>query len=82
NDEDCGDKTTAMSCEVVNDLTDERGCFDTSFSTACMVDADCPLSPGNRHGRCLSELDGVGQTEAVYHKCYLPFKSDGFTCGK
>lgn len=82
NDEDCGSKGTAMSCEVINDLTDERGCFDTSFSTACMVDADCPLSPGNRHGRCLSELDGVGQTEAAYHKCYLPFKSDGFTCGK
>lgn len=82
NDEDCGTKGSSMECEVVNDLTDERGCFDSSFSTSCMVDADCPLSPGNRHGRCLSEADGVAPTDAVYHKCYLPFKLDGFTCGK
>ena len=82
NDEDCGKKGTSMACEVVNDLTAERGCFDTSFSTACMTDLDCPLSPGNRHGRCLAEADGVNVGDAVYHKCYLPFKNDGFTCGK
>jgi hypothetical protein len=82
NDEDCGKKGSAMSCEVLNSLTDERGCFDTSFSTACMTDMDCPLSPGNRHGHCLNETDGLAATDAVYHKCYFPFKIDGFTCGK
>jgi hypothetical protein len=71
-----------MACKVTNDLTGERGCFDESFPTACTVDTDCPLSPGNRHGRCLNENDGVSPGDAVYHKCYLPFKIDGFTCGK
>jgi len=82
NDEDCGTKGSSLSCEVVNDLTDQRGCFDTSFSTACLVDADCPLSPGNRHGRCLNETDGVTPASNAYHKCYFPFKTDGYTCGK
>jgi hypothetical protein len=82
NDEDCGKKGTSMACKVTNDLTGERGCFDESFPTACTVDTDCPLSPGNRHGRCLNENDGVNPGDAVYHKCYLPFKIDGFTCGK
>jgi hypothetical protein len=82
NDEDCGKKGSSVACQIVNDLTDERGCFDTSFPTACMTDVDCPLSPGNRHGRCLAEADGVNPGDAVYHKCYLPFKIDGFTCGK
>ncbi len=82
NDEDCGKKGTAMRCEVVNDLTDERGCLDSSFSTSCMTDVDCPLSPGGRHGHCLAEADGVAPIDSVYHKCYLPFKTDGYTCGK
>ena len=82
NDEDCGTKGSSLLCAEVNDLTGQKGCFDNSFPTACLVDLDCPLSPGNRHGHCLNENDGLTPTDTVYHKCYLPFKIDGYTCGK
>jgi hypothetical protein len=82
NDEDCGTKGSSVACLDVNNFVGEKGCFDTSFSTACMVDADCPLSPGGRHGHCLADADGVAPTDAVYHKCYFPLKAMAFTCGK
>jgi hypothetical protein len=86
-DEDCGSKGTSLACAVANDLTNEHGCLDLSFSTSCMADADCPLSPGNRHGHCLNENDGLTSADKAYHKCYFPFKPDAggggkFTCGK
>jgi hypothetical protein len=82
NDEDCGDKTGAWACEVTDSLSGERGCFDTSFSDACMADADCPKSPHGRNGHCLTEADGVSPGDSVYHKCYWPFIPDPGGGGK
>lgn len=66
-DEDCGAKGSTMAC-VVGDLSHERACFDLAFSTMCMTDADCPVSPSGKHGQCI--LDSGSN---VFQRCYLPF---------
>jgi hypothetical protein len=75
-DEDCGMNGSKMVC-LVGDLSHERACFDVGFSTKCMSDADCPTSPGGKHGQCV--LDSGSN---VFQRCYLPFSdaAQKFTC--
>jgi hypothetical protein len=83
-DLDCGDKDSTLGCVNPGGIGSEQACFDRSLSTACMVDADCPTSPGGLHGTCLNENQNVSSTDAAYHKCYLPFitTTDRYTCWK
>lgn len=81
NDLECGGTAdNAKAC--VNITGDQYGCFDLSFPDACPsgLDSECPLSPSLRRGHCLDEADGVGPTDAVYHRCYFPQKSGKFGC--
>ena len=49
-----------------------RGCFDTSYSTECATDADCPASPSGVHGTCLGDAQMLEPADPRYHRCYLP----------
>ena len=71
NDLDCGG--TASNTKVCAGLTgDQRACIDVSFPDKCTTSADCPTSPGGKHGYCLDEGLGVAPGDAVYHHCYFP----------
>jgi hypothetical protein len=79
-DEDCGDATSSWGCRTVTQ--GETACSDFAFSTPCTTDADCPLSPGGRNGKCLDDSVGVPMTSTIYHTCYFPYDSQAmaFTC--
>jgi hypothetical protein len=78
-DSDCGGVGSTYVC---NEFGGSLSCFDAGFSTPCMVDADCPVSPSGLPGECLDEAEGVQPTSSVYQTCYVPFVSDtiGFSC--
>jgi hypothetical protein len=60
----------------------EHICFDPSFSTSCNSDADCPLTPGGIHGKCLDATTQTQMGDPTYHKCFIPFykATDRFSC--
>lgn len=58
----------------------EKACLDLTFPVACTTDADCPLSPGGKHGACLDGRHGVSSNSSVYRRCYAPHNGDFFTC--
>ncbi|MFO0588682.1 MAG: hypothetical protein U0441_14125 [Polyangiaceae bacterium] len=69
-DLDCGDKDSTWACA---DLADGmRGCFDGSYADTCTTDADCPVSPGGKHGTCLNEDWSLTPGDPLYHHCTLP----------
>ena len=37
-----------------------------------LTDADCPTSPGKKHGTCLDETLEVAPTDASYFHCTFP----------
>jgi hypothetical protein len=80
-DSDCGGPETTMGCTEVSS-GGVRACLDLSFSTACTVDADCPLAPSGKPGECLDEAEGVDPGSSLYQKCYFPFDDveERFTC--
>lgn len=69
-DEDCGGAGTTWGCAELSGGM--RACFDESFPDTCTTNADCPTSPGGKHGTCLDENVGVDSSSSVYHHCYLP----------
>lgn len=82
NDLDCGGKDSKVGCVRPGSGSAERVCFDSSLSTSCMSDVDCPKSPGGLHGLCLDENHNVMMGDPSYHKCYLPYfaTSNRYTC--
>jgi len=82
-DLDCGPVGSSWACSELG--FGERACIDLSFPNACTKDADCPLSPGGKHGYCLNENAGVDPSNSVYHQCYFPGQVKqgqllGFSC--
>jgi hypothetical protein len=73
NDTDCGGPSSTVVC--IEGSGGQRACFDRTFSTSCMSDADCPISPSGKHGECFDEGEGYAPGDSVYHKCYLPYKA-------
>jgi hypothetical protein len=69
-DEDCGgaDKPGRWAC--VETSSGEFGCLDLAFGFPCSRDADCPISPGGRHGECFDTE--VSSSSAAYMRCYFP----------
>jgi hypothetical protein len=80
NDLDCGDAASGLACDSPTE--GEWACFDTTFSSSCTSDSNCPMSPSGDSGECLDEDNGVGSGNAVYQKCYWPFDDVDFrfTC--
>jgi hypothetical protein len=72
-DEDCGDKSTHFACVTISG--DVHTCFDESFPTMCMSDADCPKTPGGKTPHCLDENDGLMAGDPQYHRCYFPYNA-------
>lgn len=70
-DLDCGNAGNSVAC--VETAVGQRACLDTSFSTACESDSDCPESPSGQRGECLDEGEQVAPGTDIYHRCYLPF---------
>jgi hypothetical protein len=69
-DEDCGgvDKPGRWAC--VETTGGEFGCLDLAFGFECSKDADCPISPGGRHGECFDTE--VSSSSSAYMRCYFP----------
>jgi hypothetical protein len=76
-DSDCGEQE---ECRQLHG--NEKGCFNPSLPDTCTTDADCPESPGGRHGTCLDERMGVSPGAGEYHRCWLPidFETSVISC--
>jgi hypothetical protein len=80
-DEDCASNGTRKAC--IEASGGQRACFNyEQFATPCdpakgcvecTTDLDCPASPSGRHGECFDEGEGYTPSDAVYHRCYLPY---------
>ncbi|MCC6553032.1 MAG: hypothetical protein IT372_08425 [Polyangiaceae bacterium] len=73
NDMDCGGPETSRGCAELSG--GQTACFDFSFSDTCVTDADCPTSPGGKHGECLDEEEGVSPGDDIYQRCYFPYNA-------
>jgi hypothetical protein len=78
-DDDCGPAGSSKAC--VSFLSGERACVDLSFPSPCMVDADCPLSPGGLHGQCWNQAAGFSPGQPGYDHCYAPYDPVGMRYG-
>lgn len=76
-DVDCGTNEACMDLKG-----NEKGCLDITYPFTCNTDADCPVSPGGRHGLCLDQRLNVPSTSPLYHRCYLPYdeETSTFSC--
>lgn len=72
-DLDCGPAGPENTVGCMDLRDGQRGCFDFSFSAACMTDENCPASPSGMHGQCLDDGEGVPMTDPLYRKCFAPF---------
>ena len=70
NDLDCGGMGSTFACFSFNGV--ERMCLDTSLTTSCAADTDCPTSPGGLHGLC-----GQSSASITYQKCFYPPQNSG-----
>lgn len=60
-DTDCGENEACIDL-----YGNEKACMDLTLPFQCTKDTDCPLTPGDRHGTCLTQ----------YNRCYAPFNSE------
>lgn len=71
-DLDCAAGGPTVAC--VGASGNQKACFDTT-AVKCTTDANCPTSPGGRHGKCLDASVGLSAGDPGYHTCYLPYQS-------
>lgn len=72
-DNDCGGPESTRGCAELSG--GQHACFDYAFPDTCTTDADCPKSPSGKNGECLDEGEGLGPTDSLYHRCYLPYNA-------
>jgi hypothetical protein len=72
-DADCGGAGSTQACRDLS--AGERACFDMGYPDECPngTNAECPLAPSGRRGRCRSAANGFSATSGAYLRCDFPF---------